>query len=53
VTLFVSEPLDPATVSGALHLAENGVIVSGDIRLLGNGQVSSSSRKGHGCTTPW
>ncbi|MGH9348402.1 MAG: Ig-like domain-containing protein [Vicinamibacterales bacterium] len=37
VTLFANEPLDAATVPGALHVSENGVLVGGAVTVTGNG----------------
>jgi hypothetical protein len=37
--LFASAPLNPSTVDGALHISQNGVIVSGATQLLSNGQA--------------
>jgi hypothetical protein len=39
ITLFSSAPLDPNTVDGAVHVSQNGVIVSGTTQLLDNGQA--------------
>jgi len=39
VTLFFSKPMNPATTSGALNVAQNGVLVPGTSQLTGNGQV--------------
>jgi hypothetical protein len=40
ITLFTNgNPLNPATVTGALHISQNGVLVAGTIQLSGNGQA--------------
>ena len=40
ITLFTNgNPLNPATVTGALHVSQNGVLVAGTIQLSGNGQA--------------
>lgn len=39
VVLFISEPLNPSTVTGALNISQNGVIVAGNVVLSGNNQV--------------
>jgi YD repeat-containing protein len=39
ITLFINEPLAPATVSGAFHVAQNGVIVNGALQVIDNGQT--------------
>jgi hypothetical protein len=39
ITLFVNEPLAPATVNGAFHVAQNGVIVNGTLQVIDNGQT--------------
>ena len=39
VTLFVSEPLQAATVGGALHVTENGLLVDGAVMVTGTGQT--------------
>jgi uncharacterized lipoprotein YbaY len=41
VVLYVNEPLDPASVEAAFHIAENGVLVDdqGVLEVLGNGQT--------------
>jgi len=40
VTLFTNgNPLNPATVTGALHVSQNGVLVAGTIQLSGNNQA--------------
>jgi hypothetical protein len=39
IVLFVSEPLNPATVAGALHVSQDGVLVDGTPHVSGNGQV--------------
>ena len=37
MTLFVSKPLDPATVADAVYLSQNGVLVEGAVTVSGNG----------------
>jgi len=39
VTFYVSEALDPATVPAAFHLAQNGVLVSGTVSVLGDNRT--------------
>jgi hypothetical protein len=39
IVLFVSEPLNPSTVAGAIHVSQNGVLVDGSVQVTGNGQV--------------
>ncbi|HSZ60871.1 MAG TPA: Ig-like domain-containing protein [Terriglobales bacterium] len=39
VTLFVNAPLNPATVTGALNVTDNGVVVSGTVQLFSNAQA--------------
>jgi hypothetical protein len=39
VVLFVSKPLNAGTVSGALHISENGQLISGTAALAGDGQT--------------
>ncbi len=39
ITLFLNEALAPATVNGALHVAQNGTPVSGTVQVIDNGQT--------------
>ncbi len=39
VTLFVSKPLNAATVSNALHVSQNGQLVVGTVNVTNNGQT--------------
>jgi spore maturation protein SpmB len=39
ITLFANEPLNPATVPGALYLSQNGVLITGAIAVTGQGQA--------------
>src|SRR5262249_7424096 len=39
VVLFVNKPLSPSTITGALHVSQNGSLVNGSIQVTGNGQV--------------
>ncbi|MGH8566428.1 MAG: Ig-like domain-containing protein [Gammaproteobacteria bacterium] len=39
VVLYVSEPLDAATVPGALHVSQNGVLVGGTTTVPGDGRT--------------
>jgi hypothetical protein len=39
ITLFASAPLAPNTVDGAVHISQNGVVISGTTQLLDNGQA--------------
>ncbi len=38
ITLFASAPMNAGTLTGALHIAQNGAIVSGTATVGGNGQ---------------
>ena len=38
ITLFTSAPMNPGTISGALYVSQNGVLVSGATTVGGNGQ---------------
>jgi len=38
VILFINKALDPATVNGALHVSQNGVLLAGTVQLSGSGQ---------------
>jgi hypothetical protein len=39
ITLFLSAPLNTSTVSGAIHVSDNGVAVTGAVQLLSNNQA--------------
>jgi hypothetical protein len=39
ILLFVNERLNPGTVAGAMQVTQNGAVVTGNVDLLGNGQV--------------
>ena len=39
ITLFISEPLNTATVPGALNVSQNGVLINGNITYGSNNQV--------------
>src|SRR6185503_553285 len=39
VVLFISKPMNVSTMSGALHISQNGVLVNGTTQVSGNGQV--------------
>jgi hypothetical protein len=39
VTLFVNAALNPSTVTGALNITDNGVVVSGTVQTFSNGQA--------------
>jgi hypothetical protein len=39
VTLFTSAAMNPATLAGALHVTDNGVVISGTVQLFSNGQA--------------
>src|SRR6185503_11297778 len=39
VTLFANERLNPATIPGALHVSQNGVLVAGRIAVTAGGQA--------------
>src|SRR6266853_1293838 len=39
VTLFTNTAMNPATVTGALHVTDNGVVVSGSVQLFSNAQA--------------
>lgn len=38
ITLFTSAPMNSSTISSALHVSQNGVIISGTINMGSNGQ---------------
>ena len=39
VVLYLSQPMNASTLTGALHVSQNGVIVSGTTQVSDNGQV--------------
>ena len=39
VTLFTNTAMNPATVAGALHVTDNGILVSGAVQLFSNAQA--------------
>ena len=39
VTLFTSAAMNPGTITGALHVTDNGVLVSGAVQLFSNAQA--------------
>jgi YD repeat-containing protein len=39
VTLFTSAPMNTGTVAGALHVTDNGVVVSGSVQMFSNAQA--------------
>ena len=39
LVLYLSQPMNAGTVTGALHVAQNGVLVSGTTQVTDNGQV--------------
>jgi hypothetical protein len=39
VVLFMNEPLDASTVSGAFHVSQNGVLANGQVTVKDNGQT--------------
>jgi large repetitive protein len=39
VTLFTNTAMNPATITGALHVTDNGVLVSGAVQLFSNAQA--------------
>jgi hypothetical protein len=39
ITLFTNAALNPSTVAGALHVADNGALVTGTVQVLSNGQA--------------
>ena len=41
VTLFTSAAMNPATIAGALHVADNGLVVTGALQVSANGQAIS------------
>jgi len=41
VTLFTSAAMNPATIAGALHVADNGLVVTGTLQVSANGQAIS------------
>jgi len=48
VVLYVNMPLNAASVAGALHISQNGVLVNGTTNVSGNGQVIEFTPAG-----PW
>ncbi len=38
ITLFTSAPMNAGTIPGALHISQNGVIISGTTNVVSNGQ---------------
>ncbi len=39
VTLFMNAAMNASTIAGALHVTENGVLVTGTVQLFSNGQA--------------
>ena len=39
VVLYTTEPMDPASIAAAFHVAESGVLVDGTLELLGDGRT--------------
>jgi len=39
ITLYATEPLDPFSVPGALHVSQNGVVVPGSVKVIGGGRA--------------
>jgi hypothetical protein len=39
ITLFTSAPMNPSSITGALHVTDNGVVVSGGVQLFSNAQA--------------
>jgi RHS repeat-associated protein len=39
IVLYLSQPMNAGTVAGALHVAQNGVLVNGTTQVTDNGQV--------------
>ena len=39
VTLFTNTAMNPATVAAALHVTDNGAVISGSVQLFSNGQA--------------
>ena len=39
ITLFASAPLNPSTVTGAIHVSDNGVPITGSVALLSSNQA--------------
>ena len=39
IVLYLSQPMNAGTVTGALHVSQNGVLVSGTTQVTDNGQV--------------
>lgn len=48
VVLYINEPMNASTVSGALHVSQNGVLVSGTTQASDSGQVVVFTP-----STPW
>ena len=39
ITLFASEPLNAATIPGAVRVSENGILITGTVQVTGSGQA--------------
>jgi large repetitive protein len=39
ITLFTNSPMNPSSIAGALHITDNGVVVSGSVQLFSNAQA--------------
>jgi hypothetical protein len=52
ITLYVSKPLNTATVPNALYVSQNGVLVDGTIRTSGNGTAINFTRRPHSRRVP-
>ena len=39
VVLFVNKPLNPSTITNALHVSQNGLVIAGTVAVVGNGQA--------------
>lgn len=39
IVLYVNEPLNPGSVGGALHVAQNGTLMAGTVTVRDNGQT--------------
>jgi large repetitive protein len=48
VVLYLSEAMNTGTVTGALHVSQNGVLASGNVQVTDNGQVVTFTP-----TAPW
>ena len=57
LTFFINEPINPATVYGAIHVAVNGALITGDVSTDATDQIvtftPSSALQGGGMVQVW